>query len=131
MLPYEPQREERGRVSVEGGGEEKGKTGEMKEMRVETRLGLEPRAGCGRGGGVGGAEGALWWQPLRRSCAVPNLRLSNLAYHLCKPESRVNHCLLYIPEGRPRARGYSSTSPPEAPRLLLTAFYSILPKRKR
>ena len=58
MLPYDPHREERERVSVEGGGRgEKKMTGEMKDMRVETRLGLELRGGCGWVWGAGRSEG--------------------------------------------------------------------------
>ena len=101
----------------------------MKKMRVETRLELELRCECGRVWGAGWREG----RPLV-AAGPPFLRgpkpsaLSNLAYHLSKPW--VNHCLLHIPEGQLGARGYNSTSPSEAYRLFLTAFYSIPPKRK-
>ena len=98
------------------------------------------------GGDQAGARAARWvWMGLgcrqeRRAAsggsrsAFPTRSqtsaLSNLAYHLSKSESWVHHCLLHIPEERLGARGYNSTSPPEVHRLFLTAFYSILPKRK-
>ena len=68
MLPYDPQKEERERVSVEGGGR-----GERKRLEKGKRRGWRPGWGYSCAVGVDGsgvqaeAKRALWWQPLRLS----------------------------------------------------------------
>lgn len=57
-------------------------------MRVETRLGLELRGGCGRVWGAGRSEGRLLVAAAPPFLSGPKpSAVSNLAYHLSKPET--------------------------------------------